>query len=143
MTYATVQDVADRLGRAIDDPLEVAQVQAWLDDIEDQIVSRFLRGGLVLADQIALDAPTLATVIRVECAVAIRRIQNPVSGLESLTRSVDDASITERYRGPSSTWDLIDAEWGDLLPIENNINSGAFSIQPGFESDYAEYWPAL
>lgn len=142
MTYATVQDVADRLGREITDPLEQAQVQAWLDDIEDQILTRFVRGGLVLADQIALNAPTLATLVRVESAVAIRRILNP-GGLTSVTRSVDDASITERHEGTSSAWDLIDAEWFDLLPIVNNVNSGAFSVQPGFESDYAEYWPAL
>jgi hypothetical protein len=137
MTYATVQDVADRLGRAIDDVLEIAQVEAWLDDVEDQITARFIRAGLVLADQIALDDPTLGTVVRVEANAVIRRLQNPSDGRSSITRSVDDASITERFESGSAVVGLSDADWLDLLGSSSDV--GAFSTSPGFEPDYVDY----
>jgi hypothetical protein len=136
MTYATVQDVAARLGREITDPLEVAQVEAWLEDVEDQITARFLRAALVLADQLALEDPTLGTVVRVEANAVIRRMQNPADGRTSVTRSVDDASITERYESDSVAVGLTDSDWLDLLGSGSDV--GAFSTSPGFEPDYTD-----
>lgn len=131
MTYAVVSDVEARLGRSISDPLEMGQVEAWLDDVEDIIAARFTRYGLVLATQVTAGDPTEATVIRIEAEAVIRRIQNPVTGLTSVTRSVDDASITERREGGDVGW-LTEADWEALLPT---FESAAFSTRPGFETD--------
>ncbi len=139
MTYATVQDVSDRLGRPISDPAEVTQVTAWLADVESIIEERFARAGLVLSAQIALDNPSLATVVRVESEAVIRRIYQPLPGRTSTTRSVDDASVTDRWEG-SGTYDwLTDGEWSDLLP---SATAGAFSTRPGFEPDRG-LWPGF
>lgn len=132
MSYADVSDVALRLGRPISEPLEVAQVEVWLDDVESIIEARFLRSGLVLADQVDDNDPTLATIVRIEAEAVVRRIQNPVFGLTSVTRSVDDASVTERREGETYSGWLIDADWEDLFPT---VNSQAFSTRPGFETD--------
>lgn len=143
MSYASVKDVADRLGRSITDSDEIAQVQAWLDDVEDIISARFTRGGLVFADQVALSDPVVSTVVRVEAGVVVRRLLNP-AGLTSVTRTLDDASFTERHEGSDFAWSLSDDDWFDLLPVVNNVNSGAFSVQPGFEPDYgsvSSLWP--
>ena len=133
MTYATLADVSARLGRPITLTAEVTQVETWLDDVEDQIVARFTRAGLVLTDQIALDDPTLATVIRVEAEAVLRRIDRPIPGRTSTTRSIDDASVTDRWEGQSSSYEwLTESGWSDLLPF---VTSGAFSTRPGFEPD--------
>ena len=136
-TYADVTDVATRLGRPISTAEEIAQVSAWLEDVEATIVARFLRAGLVLADQIALDDPSLATVVRIESAAVIRKMENP-TGITSVTRSIDDASVTERREGATtSSLGLLDAEWQDLLP---GSVGGAFSTRPSFEPDTSG-WP--
>ena len=133
MAYATLTDVSTRLGRPISDATEVAQVSAWLDDVESTIAARFLRAGLDVATSIANGTPTLATVIRVESEAVIRRIYQPLPGRTSTTRSVDDASVTDRWESAqaSSGW-LTDADWTDLLPLST---SAAFSTRPGFETD--------
>lgn len=138
MTYATVQDVSDRLGRPISEPLEVTQVTKWLADVESIIEARFVRSGLTLAGQIALGDPSLSTVVRVESDAVIRRIYQPLPGRTSTTRSVDDASVTDRWEG-SGTYDwLTDGEWSDLIP---SVTAGAFSTRPGFEPDRPASWP--
>jgi hypothetical protein len=133
MTYAIVSDVSTRLGRPISDTAEVAQVNAWLADVEAQIAARFIRAGLVLATQVTADDPSLATVVRIEADAVIRRIYQPLPGRTSQTRSVDDASITDRWDRPSTVdgW-LTAADWSDLLP---SVTSGAFSVRPGFDPD--------
>lgn len=134
MTYAILTDVSTRLGRPISDQGEMAQVNAWLDDVEALIEARFKRSGLVLADQIGLDDPSLATVVRVESDVVIRRIYQPQPGRTSVTRSVDDASVTDRWEGQTADAGLTVNEWADLLP---SVSSGAFSTRPRFEPDAA------
>lgn len=133
MAYAVLNDVAVRLGRPIIKADEIAQVTAWLTDIESVIVARFARNGLVLSTQIALNNPSLETVVRVEASAIVRKLSNP-TGLTSVTRSVDDSSVTERREGggPIGGLDLLDGEWNDLLP---SVTSGAFSTYPGFVSD--------
>ena len=142
MTYATLADVSTRLGRPITLAAEVAQVGAWLGDVEAQIVARFTRAGLVLAAQIVLDEPSLESVVRVESDAVIRRIYQPLPGRTSQTRSVDDASVTDRWEGTTvaATVDgwLTAAEWSDLLP---SATTSAFSTRPGFESDAAVFPP--
>ena len=131
-TYAQLNDVSKRLGRPITDANEIAQVEAWLTDVEAIIAGRFTRSGLILADQVALDNPSVATLIRVEAATVIRKMSNP-TGLTSVTRSVDDASVTERRDGATaSDLGLLNEEWEQLLP---DSTSGAFSTRPGFLTD--------
>ncbi len=132
--YAQITDVETRLGRPISDALEVAQVDAWLEDIESIIMARFIRAGLTLAAQVALSDPSAATIVRIESEAVIRKIekQNP-TGITSVTRSIDDASVTERREGARvTTADILDEDWRDLLP---SITGGAFSTSPGFEPD--------
>ena len=141
MTNATLADVSTRLGRPITLTAEIAQVGAWLGDVEAQIVARFSRAGLVLAAQIVLDDPSLESVVRVEAEAVIRRIYQPLPGRTSQTRSVDDASVTDRWEGgaasPVDGW-LTASEWSDLLP---SATTSAFSTRPGFEPDAAVFPP--
>lgn len=132
MAYANVSDVATRLGRPISDAAEVAQVNAWLADVEAQIVARFRRVGLVLADQIAAGDPPLAVVVAIEASAVVRRVQNPTPGRTSRTESIDDGSVTDRWESSSDPWAITDSEWEMLLPTGQ---SGAFSVRPGFQPD--------
>ena len=88
MSYATVVDVATRLGRPIDSPEEQAQVQAWLDDAEALILARIPN----LPDRVAAGSPTVATLVMIESNAVIRKIRNP-EGYTSET--IDD--YTYRY----------------------------------------------
>lgn len=138
MAFATVDDVSVRLGRTISDPVEVARVEAWLADVESVISGRFRRAGLDLAASVLADPDLLPVVVRVESEAVVRRIEQPRRDLESVTRNVDDASLTERYRsGVAADGWLTDADWNDLLPV--TVARGAFSTRPGFESD--DRWP--
>ena len=131
MAYATITDVSTRLGPPISDLLEIAQVTAWISDVEAAIAARFLRAGLVLADRVTAGAPSTGTLIRVEAEAVIRRIFQPLPGRTSTTRSVDDASVTDRWEGQTADGWLTMDDWGDLLPV--GTAGGAFSTRPGFE----------
>lgn len=132
MTYANISDVEARLGRPITDPLEVAQVNAWLSDIETAIRVGFRRAGFDLTAQVALGEPTADEVASVEASAAVRRVQNPTPGRTSRTESIDDGSVTDRWESSTDPWALTDSEWELLLPA---ADPGAFSIRPAFEPD--------
>lgn len=119
MSYATVADVATRLGRPITDPGEVAQVQAWLHDAEAVILARIPTLSTLIAD----GAPTVAMLVMVEANAVIRKIRNP-EGYTSET--IDD--YTYRYNEQVRRGDifLTDEEWSLLLPGQ----SGAWTITP-------------
>lgn len=128
MTYANLTDVSTRLGRPITSPDEVAQVNAWLADVESAILERVPD----LDERVNDGLLSAATVVRIEAGAVVRRILNP-GGLTSVTRSVDDVQVTERREGQSQSTDwLTDADWAALLPIAAR---GAFSTRPGFEPD--------
>lgn len=146
MSYAVPGDVEIELGRVASSVAETAQWQAWLDRVERAIERRFIAAGTTLAAEIALGSPTVEDVIDVEVAAVIRKIQSPMWGVTSVTRSLDDASVTTRNESGDESGDplgLTDAEWLSLLP--NGIGeSDAFSTSPGFEPDYGSYnWPAF
>lgn len=134
MSYAQASDVEVELGRPASSETETAQWEAWLDRVERSIERGFRRSGLVLDDQIALDDPTAQDVMDVEVAVVIRKIQAPDWGVTSTTRTIDDASITDRREGGTvgDPLDLNNDDWTSLLP---GSDSGAFSTRPGFEPD--------
>lgn len=132
MSYASPSDVAVELGRPAASADETAQWQAWLDRVERSIERAFRKAGLVFADQVDLDDPTVADVVDVEVAAVIRRIDMPKPGRTSITRSIDDASTTERWEGEYYGLDLTADEWDSLLP---GSDAQAFSTRPGFVPD--------
>jgi hypothetical protein len=133
MSYADPSDIAIELGRSTYSDDDSAQWQAWLDRVERAIERGFRRAGLVLADQIALGDPTESDVIDVEVARVADRVNNPTK-ITSITRSVDDASVTTRNdnAGDGDPLDLTDLDWQALLP---GRDSAAFSTRPGFDAD--------
>ena len=131
MTYATVADVSTRLGRPITEPLETAQVTAWLEDVEGMILRRVPD----LTERVAANNPLLATVVKVEANAVIRKIRNPDG---KVSETIDD--YTYRLGGDARRSDLFltDDEWSEILPV---VISGAFSTRPGFEPDRGGYIP--
>lgn len=121
MAYATVSDVEARLGRPISDPLEVVQVEAWLDDIEALIMARIPD----LADRIGDGTPTVSMVVTIEANAVIRKIQNP-NGVVSEGNDVYNYRLNENAR--KGELFLTDQEWALLLP---GGGDGAFTITPG------------
>jgi len=113
--------VSTRLGRPITDALEVAQVGAWLEDIEAIILHRISD----LADRVADGTPTAAVVAAVEANAVIRKIQNP-NGVVSEGNDVYNYRLNENAR--KGELFLTDDEWALLLP---DSSSGAFTITPG------------
>ncbi len=129
MTYATAADVAIELGRPASSSTETAQWEAWLARVERSITRRFEKAELVLADQVALGTPTADDVSDVEVAAVLRKIDNP-KGFTSVTRSVDDGTLTTRREGPGVDGDplaLTAEEWAILLPADGG-NGGAFTV---------------
>lgn len=112
MTITTTSDVAARLGRPISDAAEIAQVSAWIGDVEDTIIRPRIGdlAALILAGRL-----TEATLVRVVSDAVIRKVQNP-EGLRTITRRVDDWNRTETRDRVLSDGQLrlTEEEWGDL-----------------------------
>lgn len=125
MTYANVSDVSTRLGRPITDPNEVAQVEAWLDDVEALILARIPD----LAENVAAGKPSASLVAMVEANAVVRKVKNP-DGKQN--ERIDDYSYGLNADAARGDLFLTDAEWGLLTPASA---SGAFSTRPGFEPD--------
>ena len=123
MAYATVNDVEVRFGRTLS-AAEVAQVTAWIEDLEAEILERIpLLEALILAGR-----PTTGTLKRVIAGAVIRKLQNP-EGLRTTTVAIDDYSTTKTVDSANSTgWlGLTDDEWSLLLP---GSSGDAFTIRP-------------
>lgn len=112
MTITTTSDVAARLGRPISDAAEIAQVSAWIGDVEDTIIRPRIGdlAALILAGRLSE-----ATLVRVVSDAVIRKVQNP-EGLRTITRRVDDWNRTETRDRVLSDGQLrlTEEEWGDL-----------------------------
>lgn len=129
MSYATALDVATELGRPASSTAEEAQWEAWLARVERNIVRRFTQAGLVFADQVALGTPSADDVRDVEVSAVLRKIDNP-KGFTSVTRSIDDGTLTTRREGPGVDGDplaLTSDEWSILIPTDDS-NGGAFTV---------------
>jgi len=118
-----VSDVEVRYGRTLT-MAEAAQVAAWIDDLEAEILERIP----MLEALIVLGRPTAGTLKRVISAAIIRKLQNP-SGLRTRTVAIDDYSTTETVDSANSAGylGLTDDEWSLLLP---GSGGGAFTITP-------------
>jgi hypothetical protein len=120
VTYANITDVAARLGRPISDAVEVAQVNAWLGDVESMILAKIP----TLVALVAAGAPSEATVVRVECQAVIRKVQNPDG---KVAENIDDYGYRYNENARRGELFLTDEEWADLTP---ESPSAAFTIAP-------------
>lgn len=120
MTYAVLADVATRLGRPITDANEVAQVNAWLGDVEALILAR-IPG---LAAGVAGGVPSEAVVKMVEANAVVRKVKNP-DGKQN--ERIDDYSYGLNADAARGDLFLTDAEWALLEP---GSGEGAFTIRP-------------
>ena len=120
MAYATITDVSTRLGRPIVDPSEVAQVEAWIGDVESLILAR-LPG---LPDAVTAGLPTAATVAMVEANAVIRKIKNPDG---KVAEGIDDYNYRLNENARKGELFLTDDEWALLAP---GSPSGAWTISP-------------
>lgn len=134
-TYAIIEDVRTRLGRPIASTAETDQITVLLADVLDQLRNGFAARGFNLDAQVAANDPTLDTVKRIQAWAVVRKVIgfNP-TGLTSVTKSIDDGSITERREGKDTTLlgPFTDEDWAELLPT---ATVKAFSIRPHYEPD--------
>ena len=130
MTYASITDVSTRLGRPIVDSLEVAQVAAWLEDVEAIVLAR-IPG---LADAVTAGRPTVATVVMVEANAVIRKIKNPDG---KVAERVDDYDYRLNENSRKGELFLTDEEWGLLTP---DGPDGAFTIRPSYRANECGWW---
>ena len=133
MAYATPLDVEKRLGRPLS-PGETQQVEAWLEDLEAQILLRIPN----FFDLVSVGTPSEAVVRAVMCSSVIRVLNNP-KGLRQSTVSIDDYSRTETVDTTASSGALYmtDDEWNLLLP---GTSGDAFTITPYGAPDRAAGW---
>lgn len=116
MATATLTDVAESLGRPITDPLEVAQVNRWLSNVELLIRAR-------AGDVAALDPDVL---VYVETEAVIRKIRNPEG---KVSEDIDDYRYRLNTDAARGAVFITDDEWALLLPRAPRT---AFTIRPVF-----------
>jgi len=131
MTFANITDVGVRLGRPITDAHEIAQVNAWLGDVEGLILARIPN----LLELVAAGFPLAANVIKIESDAVIRKIKNPDG---KVSEGVDDYNYRLNENARKGEIFLTDDEWAQLMPVST---SGAFSTRPGFEPDRGSGYP--
>lgn len=138
--YAEPNDVRLRLGRSTTS-LEDDVITAWLRDSLRYIKRGFQRNGLDLAAQVAANDPARQDLVDVQAEAVAERLRGfDPENLTSVTKSIDDGSITKRREGKAADkydW-LNHTQWDELLPIGKEP-SGAFSTRPGFTPDTC--WP--
>lgn len=121
MSIASVTDVQVRLGRPITDAAEIAQISAWLGDVEALIKVRIPD----LAQRV-LDGLLDSEVVKlVEAQVVVRKVKNP-DGKQN--ERIDDYSYGLTADAARGDLFLTDDEWDLLTP--SATPSGAFTIRP-------------
>lgn len=121
MPYATVEDVAARLGRPIATDSEIAQVEAWLSDVELIVRSRIPN----LSDLVTAGNPSHQVVVMVESNAVIRKIQNPDG---KASERIDDYYYQLDANAARGDLFLTDIEWDLLMPDTGSGRS--FTITP-------------
>lgn len=117
MAYATPDDVADRLGRDLDDS-EIRLVQTRLEDVELLIKSRVSD----LDSKVASGEIDLDLVVMIEAEAILRLIRNP-EGYTSETDGNYSYQISKDVA--SGRLSLLDNEWWRL-----GVGRGIYSIAP-------------
>lgn len=118
MAFANLSDVSTRLGRPISDLDEVAQVNAWIGDVEALILAR-----LPLLVPGVDGAPSAAVLSMIVANAVIRKIKNPDG---KVSEGVDDYNYRYSENARRGEVFLTDEEWALLTPVSS---SGAFSTQ--------------
>lgn len=120
MSYANVTDVQVRLGRPITSSAEIAQVTAWLTDVEALIKVR-----IPDLDQRVVTGQIDETIVAlVEAQVVVRKVKNP-DGKQN--ERIDDYSYGLNADSARGDLFLTAEEWALLLPVSVG---GAFTIRP-------------
>jgi hypothetical protein len=136
MAFANLQDVQTRLGRRIDDAVEVEQVNAWISDVEATIQSRIPD----LAVRVATDPVYAALVTKIVAQVVGRKVKNP-DGKQN--ERIDDYSYGLGSEAARADLKPTADEWEELGP--GTEGSEAFSImmqpRPGFAEVWPDRWP--
>lgn len=127
--WATLTDVQTRLGRPITSADEVAQVNAWVADVEALILAR-----LPLLAPGTEGAPSLAVVQMVVANAVIRKVKNPDG---KVSEGVDDYQYRYNEQTRKGELFLTVEEWSLLTPASA---SSAFSIRPYGASDLSGEW---
>lgn len=130
MSIANVSDVATRLGRPISDPDEVAQVTAWLDDVQTLIASRIPD----IDARIAAGNPSAQVVVMVQANAVVRKVRNP-DGKQN--ERIDDYSYGYSAEAARGELYLTDDEWS-LLGAGGS--AGAWTINPAGRARGAGEW---
>lgn len=130
MTYANVNDVSTRLGRPISDATEIAQVNAWLGDVEALILARIP----ALATGVSAGLPTEAVVVMVEANAVVRKVRNPEG---KVSERIDDYDYRLNENAGRGDLFLTDEEWALLEP---GSGQGAFTITPGGSRAREGWW---
>lgn len=130
MTYANVTDVGTRLGRPITTADEIAQVNAWLADVEALILSRIP----TLAADVTAGAPSEAVVVMVEANAVVRKVRNPEG---KVSEDIDDYRYRLSENAARGELFLTDEEWALLEP---GSGGGAFTIVPGGVTAREGWW---
>lgn len=117
MAYATVDDVAVRLGRDLDDA-EQRLAAVLLDDAEERIRARIPD----LDDRVAASEHYRALVVSVEAAAVVRVLRNP-GGYRSETEGTYAYTLDTRAAAGFLT--ILDDEWALL-----GVAHGAFTAVP-------------
>lgn len=127
MAYTTTADIEKRLMRSLTSA-EAGAVEAWIDDLEAEIVQRIPD----LDAQLTAGTILLATVKRVVSQAVIRVIRNP-EGLRTVTTGIDDATETRTVDSSLSSGALFlsSDEWDLILPASSG---DAFTITPYWEA---------
>jgi hypothetical protein len=109
MAYATVEDVADDLGRPLADGAETTQVQRWIDRVEARIKQRITD----FDERAANESAFVDLVAGVEVDVVVRRINNPTA---KKSERLDDYSYSLQDAAAKADLWPTDEEWAELLP---------------------------
>lgn len=122
--FATMDDLATRLGTTFTDPVEIAQVDAFLVD-----VSELIRSEVPSIDQSIVDGTVTAEMARaVACQVAARVLTTAGNGGVYGSETHPEYAYTLTAAAAAGL-DLTDAEKRRLTPRAKQ--SRAFSITPG------------
>lgn len=129
---ATVQQVGELLQRSITDPLEVKQVERWIEYAEMLIRRHYPNLDMLIDDgRVSQDA-----VDMVEAMAVARYSLNP-EGATSRSTSIDDYQETQGLRNAQQGIVILDAEWALIAPLKQN-GAGAFTIVPAGRRSHGE-----
>lgn len=134
MVYATVNDVAEALGRPLSalSTEESAQIARWITRVEGRIAGRIPSLSTLAA------APAYADTLNgVIVDVVVRRVLNPDG---KVSERIDDYDYRRNEAmGDADLWPTA-SEWAELMPASG---SSAFSTRPGFEPDPGSVVPGV